>query len=128
MKKILIVEDNDINLKLYNHVIKKIDAEQYVARDGKQALKLAREHVPDVIILDIQIPEINGMEVAKTLRKDSKFDNVKILAVTAYSMRGDKEKILNSGCDYYLSKPISTRELPKIVEDLLNGRPPSIKN
>ncbi len=84
---------------------------------------IAREHEhPDLVILDIQIPGKSGIEVAKAMRANPTLKDVPILAVTAYSMTGDREKILGSGCNYYLAKPIDTREFAKIVQDILAGQ------
>ena len=124
MKKILIVEDNDTNIKLYKYMLKKIDAEMYYAKDGAEAYQKATDILPDLIIMDIQIPIMNGVEVTQKLRENPEFEKTYIIAVTAYSMRGDKERILQSGCDYYVSKPINTQKFPILIEQFLRNEIP----
>jgi CheY-like chemotaxis protein len=125
-KKLLIVEDNELNLKLYLMVLRPLNAELLVARNGKDALDLIQAEKPDAVVLDIQIPGISGIEVAKAVRANPDVAGTPIIAVTAYSMAGDKEKILAAGCDYYLSKPIDTRAFPTIIQDILDGNVPEI--
>jgi len=125
-KKLLIVEDNELNLKLYMYALKTVKVEILVAKNGDEALNLIRTQKPDVMVLDIQIPGKSGIEVAKIVRANPEFKNMLIIAVTAYSMAGDKEKILGAGCNYYLSKPIDTRAFPKIIQNLLDGKEPPI--
>ena len=125
-KHLLIVEDNDVNLKLYTYVLRGIDVEISIAKTGKEALDKIYSLKPDVVILDIQIPEINGIEVARQVRAKPEFNSLQIVAVTAYSMTGDKEKILQAGCNYYISKPIDTRAFPVIVKKLINGESPDL--
>lgn len=119
MVKILIVEDNEVNLKLYSYLMKNIPSEVFIAKDGEEALAKAIANEPQIIILDIQIPKISGLDVAKQLRQNPKFKNTKIIAVTAYAMEGDKEKILQAGCDNYISKPLDTRAFTKLLQDLV---------
>ena len=83
---------------------------------------MAINHKPDLIIMDIQLPKVSGVEVAKRLRQMPSFNRIPIIAVTAYAMKGDKEKIIKAGCDAYLSKPINTRQLPEIVDKMLLQR------
>ncbi len=123
-KKILIVEDNELNLKLYLYALKPINADFLIAKNGEDALSLIQKDKPDLVILDIQIPGKSGIEVAKIVRLNPEFIKMQIIAVTAYSMAGDKEKILAAGCNYYLSKPIDTRAFPKIIQNLLDGKIP----
>ena len=118
-KKIMIVEDNFTNIKLYNYILSNIDAEKKIVKDGESALKMVDEFRPNVILLDIKIPKISGIEVAKTIRQDPKNSDIIIVAVTAYSMRGDKEKIIEAGCDHYISKPIDTRSFGDFISKLL---------
>ncbi len=125
-KKILIVEDNDLNLKLYLYALRPIAADILIAKNGDDALTLIQKEKPDLVILDIQIPGKSGIEVAKIVRAKPELDKIAIIAVTAYSMAGDKEKILAAGCNYYLSKPIDTRAFPKIIQDVLDGKKPPI--
>ena len=106
-KLILIVEDNELNMKLFHDLL---DAHGYATiqtRNGLDALALAREHRPDLILMDIQLPEVSGLEVTKWLKEDSELRSIPIVAVTAFAMRGDEERIRSGGCEAYVSKPIS---------------------
>ena len=92
------------------------------ATDGEEALDVAIRAHPDLIVMDIQLPKMDGLEVTRKLRQMPEFNRVPILALTAYAMKGDREKCLNAGCDDYLSKPISTRELPDRIAKMLASR------
>jgi CheY-like chemotaxis protein len=126
VKKLLIVEDNELNLKLYLYALRPLNAQILVARNGEEALDLIFREKPDAVVLDIQLPGIGGMEVAKAVRTNPDVAGTPIIAVTAYSMVGDKDKILAAGCDYYLSKPIDTRAFPRIIQSVLDGKTPPI--
>ena len=106
-KTVLIVEDNDLNLKLFNDLLEAFGYRTVKTKDGRQALPLAREHKPDLILVDIQLPEVSGLEITDRLKKDAALKAIPVVAVTAFAMRGDEQKILAAGCDAYLSKPIS---------------------
>ena len=106
-KTVLIVEDNELNLKLFNDLLEAFGYRTVKTKDGRQALPLAREHRPDLILVDIQLPEISGLEITDRLKKDPLLKSIPVVAVTAFAMRGDEQKILAAGCDAYLSKPIS---------------------
>lgn len=106
-KTVLIVEDNELNMKLFNDLLEAFGYRTVKTRDGRQALPLAREHKPDLIVMDIQLPEISGLDVTKMLKDDPALAGIPVLAVTAFAMRGDEQKIRAGGCDAYLSKPIS---------------------
>lgn len=117
--KILVVEDNPFNMRLMEMTL---GAGNYIllkAMDGEEALDIALKELPDLIIMDIQIPVMDGMEVTRKLRAMPAFSNTPIIGVTAYAMKGDREKVLECGCDEYLSKPINTRELPGLIDSLL---------
>lgn len=105
--KILIIEDNEQNMYLMTFLLKNYGYEIVQAYNGKDGIRLAREIKPDVIFLDIQLPEINGYQVAEELRKDHSLNNVPIIAVTSYAMSGDKEQILAAGATGYIEKPIN---------------------
>ena len=114
-KKILIVEDNPQNMRLVKMALR---AENYIlleATNGEEALGVAKKECPDLIIMDIQLPKMNGLEVTRRLRAIPEFNRTPIIAITAYAMKGDEEKALKSGCDVYLSKPISARDLPDLI-------------
>ena len=106
-KTVLIVEDNELNMKLFHYLL---DAQGYATletREGLQALTLARQYRPDLILMDIQLPEISGLEVTKWLKEDDDLAHIPVIAVTAFAMKGDEERIREGGCEAYLSKPIS---------------------
>jgi two-component system cell cycle response regulator DivK len=92
------------------------------ATDGKEALDMAVKEHPDLIIMDIQLPKMSGLDVTKKLRQVPEFNDIPIIALTAYAMKGDKEKFIEAGCNAYLSKPINTRELPAMIAEMLLGR------
>ncbi len=89
------------------------------AVDGEEALDIATKERPDLIIMDIQLPKMSGLEVTERLRQIPAFKHTPIIALTAYAMKGDKEKFIEAGCDAYLSKPIGTHELPAIITEML---------
>ena len=106
-KKVLIVEDNELNMKLFHDLIEACGHEILESRDGIEALKLAREHHPDLILMDIQLPEVSGLEVTRWLKEDDELRKIPVIAVTAFAMKGDEEKIRSGGCEAYIAKPIS---------------------
>jgi len=118
-KKVLIVEDNDLNMKLFNDLLEAHGYETLQTRDGVEALKLAREHRPDLILMDIQLPEISGLEVTKWLKEDDELRSIPVIAVTAFAMKGDEEKIRGGGCEAYIAKPISVASFLRTVERFL---------
>ncbi len=121
-EKILIVEDNPHNMRLIEMTIRDKGYALLRATNGEEALDMAARERPDLIIMDIQLPKMNGLEVTRRLRKNPLFNHTPIIALTAYAMKGDREKILESGCDAYLSKPIDTRQLPETIAQILLNR------
>ena len=119
-KKILIVEDNPQNMKVELMALRPHGYILLQATDGEEALQIAMRDKPDLIIMDIRLPKVSGLEVTGRLRQMPDFSHLPIIAVTAYAMRKDKEKAIEAGCDAYLSKPINTRELPKVVAEMLS--------
>ncbi len=113
---ILIVEDDELNLKLLKDILDFRGYSTVVTGLGAAAFDLARQHHPDLILLDIQLPDITGEEAARRLKADERTRAIPIIAVTAFAMWGDREKILESGCDDYISKPFSIREFLALVE------------
>jgi two-component system, cell cycle response regulator DivK len=106
-KVILIVEDNELNMKLFHDLL---DAHGYTTlqtRNGREALVLARTHRPALILMDIQLPEVSGLEVTRWLKDDPELRDIPVVAVTAFAMKGDEERIRSGGCEAYISKPIS---------------------
>lgn len=106
-KKILIVEDNDLNMKLFCDLLEAHDFETIQTKDGISALDLARTHKPDLILMDIQLPEVSGLEITKWIKEDDALRHIPVIAVTAFAMKGDEEKIRDGGCEAYIAKPIS---------------------
>lgn len=121
-KKILIVEDDPRSLKMIRMTLRPYGYSLLEATDGEEALKVARSDKPDLIIMDLRLPKVSGLEVTRQLRQMSDFNHIAIIAITAYAMKGDKEKAISAGCDAYLAKPINTRELPKLVTEMLLQR------
>ena len=117
--KILVVEDNALNMKLILMTLCPYGYSLVGASDGEEALEMAEREKPDIIIMDIQLPGMDGLEVTRRLRKSHLFSHVPIVAVTAYAMKGDEEKILAAGCDAYLAKPINPRQLPGVIAEML---------
>jgi|SRR6266508_2878691 len=107
MAKILIIEDNEHNLYLETFILQKNGHEIIQARNGETAIALAAQTTPDLILLDIQLPGMDGYTVAEELRKNSKIADIPIIAVTSYAMTGDRERILEAGCTSYIEKPIN---------------------
>jgi two-component system cell cycle response regulator DivK len=115
-RTVLIVEDNELNLKLLNDILEYHGYTVFTTRLGEPALELARQHSPDLILMDIQLPDISGMEATRRLKADEQTRTIPIIAVTAFAMSGDEAKILASGCDAYVSKPFNVVEFLKLVE------------
>ena len=107
MKTVLIVEDNELNMKLFHDLLAAHGYATLQSRHGIEAMNLAREHRPDLILMDIQLPEVSGLEVTKWLKDDEELRNIPVIAVTAFAMKGDEERIRQGGCEAYISKPIS---------------------
>jgi two-component system, cell cycle response regulator DivK len=106
-KTVLIVEDNELNMKLFHDLLDAHGYSTLQTRSGIEALRLAREHRPALILMDIQLPEVSGLEVTKWLKDDDELRDIPVVAVTAFAMKGDEERIREGGCEAYLSKPIS---------------------
>ncbi|MDQ0451077.1 two-component system cell cycle response regulator DivK [Brevundimonas nasdae] len=118
-KKVLIVEDNELNMKLFHDLLDSQGYETLQTREGLQALALARAHLPDLILMDIQLPEISGLEVTKWLKDDEELHHIPVIAVTAFAMKGDEERIRQGGCEAYISKPISVMHFLETVRQHL---------
>jgi CheY-like chemotaxis protein len=121
-RKILVIEDNDRNRKLVKILLEANNYDVIEARTGEEALACLQDSKPDLILLDIQLPNMDGLALTRMLKSDQKTRDIPIVAVTAYAMKGDKERVLEAGCDAYISKPIDTRELPVIVADFIKKR------
>ena len=120
-KTVLIVEDNELNMKLFNDLLEAHGYRTVQTRDGKEALPLAREHRPDLILMDIQLPEVSGLQVTQWLKEDANLRDIPVIAVTAFAMKGDEEKIRQGGCEAYLSKPISVAKFLETVRNYAGG-------
>jgi len=118
-QKILIVEDNPLNMRLMEMILKANSYTLLKATDGEEALDIAAREKPALVLMDIRLPKVSGLEVARRLKENPAFSHISIIALTAHAMKGDKEKAIEAGCDSYLSKPINTRELPRLVADML---------
>ena len=121
-QKVLIVEDNPLNMRLIEMVLKSNSYTLLKATDGEEALDIATRERPDLVLMDIRLPTVSGLEVARRLKENPALSHIPIIALTAHAMKGDKEKAIEAGCDSYLSKPINTRELPRLVADMLLRR------
>ncbi len=106
-KKIMIVEDNELNLKLFRDLLAAHGYEIAETKEGNEAMGLARRFLPDLILMDIQLPEISGLDITRHLKADAELQHIPVVAVTAFAMKDDEEKILRAGCQAYISKPIS---------------------
>ncbi|MGB8274355.1 MAG: response regulator [Alphaproteobacteria bacterium] len=115
-KTVLIVEDNELNMKLFHDLLEAHGYNTIETKDGREALRLAREHRPNLIIMDIQLPEISGLEVTRWIKDDENLKSIPVIAVTAFAMKGDEEKIRQGGCEAYLAKPISVTSFLETVQ------------
>lgn len=106
-KKVLIVEDNELNMKLFTDLLDAHGYETKQTREGLKAIKLAKSFKPDLILMDIQLPEVSGLEVTKWIKDDKTTADIPVVAVTAFAMKGDEKRIRDGGCSAYISKPIS---------------------
>jgi two-component system, cell cycle response regulator DivK len=115
MVKVLIIEDNEENMYLFGFILRKHGYEVIEAKDGIQGLDTAVRENPDLILLDIQLPQLDGYEVVRRLRKSNTHQNVPIIAITSFALTGDKDKCLNVGCDDYMEKPIDPEKFISMV-------------
>jgi CheY-like chemotaxis protein len=118
-QKILIVEDNDRNRELVKDILVLRGYEVLEAKDGVEGVTMAREHGPDLVIMDIQMPVMDGITAAKILKSDPATAAITMIALTSFAMKGDKERFMEAGFDDYIAKPIDTRALPRLVKKYL---------
>lgn len=118
-RTILVVEDNELNMKLFCDLLEACGHAVVQTRDGMAALGLVRQRKPDLIIMDIQLPQVSGLEVIKWIKDDESLKAIPIIAVTAFAMKGDEEMILESGCEAYIAKPMSVMNFISTVEQFL---------
>ncbi|AIB14113.1 chemotaxis protein CheY (plasmid) [Azospirillum argentinense] len=119
VKRVLIVEDNELNMKLFHDLLEAHGYATLQTRNGMDALAIAREHRPDLILMDIQLPEVSGLEVTRWIKDDPELAGIPIIAVTAFAMKGDEEKIREGGCEDYIAKPISVTKFLQAVQKFL---------
>ena len=119
-KTVLIVEDNELNMKLFNDLLEAHGIATMQTNNGLKVLDMARERRPDLILMDIQLPEVSGLDVIKWLKDDEELRDVPVIAVTAFAMKGDEEKIRKGGCEDYISKPISVARFLEVVQKYLD--------
>ncbi len=118
---VLVVEDNEKNLKLMRDVLRYSDYQVIEARTGEQGVSLAAQTLPDLILMDLQLPGIDGIEALRRLRDDRRTSAVPVVAVTAFAMESDRDRALAAGFDAYIEKPISVKALPGLVEGFINS-------
>jgi two-component system cell cycle response regulator DivK len=121
-EKILVVEDNEKSMKLFRDVLLVMGYRPLEATTGRQAVELAAEHAPDLVLMDIQLPDIDGVEALRRLRADERTASILVLAVTAQAMQGDRDRFLAAGFDGYVSKPVNVGELVGTVRQHCDGR------
>jgi len=120
-KTVLIVEDNELNMKLFHDLLEAQGYATLQTKDGREALQLARDHRPDLVLMDIQLPEVSGLEVTKWIKEDDELRDIPVIAVTAFAMKGDEEKIRQGGCEAYIAKPISVSEFLQTVQKFIDA-------
>ncbi|MBF8249223.1 MAG: response regulator receiver [Bacteroidetes bacterium] len=123
-EKILVIEDNEQNRILMRQILTHHGYDVLEAADGLTGLEMARAHTPALILLDIQMPVMNGFMVIRELRNNPELRKIKVIAVTSFAMKGDREKALQAGFDEYVTKPIDTRKFPELVKQVLSRMQP----
>jgi CheY-like chemotaxis protein len=123
-EKILVIEDNEQNRILMRQILTYRGYDVLEAADGLTGLEMARAHTPALILLDIQMPVMNGFMVIRELRNNPELGKIKVIAVTSFAMKGDREKALQAGFDEYVTKPIDTRKFPELVKQVLSRMQP----
>jgi len=118
-KKVLIVEDNELNMKLFSDLLEAHGYETRETREGLKAISIARVFKPDLILMDIQLPEVSGLEVTKWIKDDETLAHIPVVAVTAFAMRGDEKRIRDGGCEAYIAKPITVTTFLATVRKLV---------
>lgn len=118
-KTVMIVEDNELNMKLFNDLLEAKGYRTVQTNNGMEALELARAEKPDLILMDIQLPEVSGLEVTRWLKDDDQLHSIPVIAVTAFAMKGDEERIRQGGCEAYISKPISVVKFLETIQTYL---------
>ncbi len=118
-KSVLVVEDNELNMRLFCDLLDAFGYRTFHCRDGAQAMEIARRERPDLIIMDIQLPEVSGLDITRWIKDDEELRSIPVLAVTAFAMRSDEQRVREAGCEGYLSKPIQIASFQRAVEKLM---------
>ena len=121
--RVLLVEDNAMNRRMAEFLLRSKGFTVYQATTGEEALLMAREELPDLIVMDLQLPGMDGYAATRTLKADALTRHIPVVAMTAYAMTGDRERALAAGCDGYITKPIDTQEFPRVVARYLASSP-----
>lgn len=119
MARILVVEDNAVNMKLTVTLLERDGHEILEAVDAEEGIRLARAHLPELILMDVQLPDMDGLAASRLLKGDALTRGIKIVALTALAMKGDRERVVAAGCDGYISKPIRYQEFLKVVGEMV---------
>jgi two-component system cell cycle response regulator DivK len=125
-KTVMIVEDNELNMKLFHDLLEAHGINTVQTKDGRNVMQLAREHKPDLILMDIQLPEVSGLDITKWLKEDDDLKSIPVVAVTAFAMKGDEQKIREGGCEDYISKPISVTRFMETIQKYLKEENPGL--
>jgi len=121
-KSVLVVEDNELNMRLFCDLLDAHGFDTFECRDGSGAVDIARDKKPDLIIMDIQLPEVSGLDITRWIKDDDDLTHIPVLAVTAFAMRADEQRVREAGCEAYLSKPIQISSFIRAVESLTEGK------
>lgn len=122
MAKILVVEDNEKNRRLLKLILASKGHTVSEAGDGREAIEQAGKNKPDLVIMDIQLPGMDGLEATRVLKRNKDTSGIKVIVLTAYAMKGDRERFLEAGSDAYLSKPVNMEEMLSAIDALLDGK------
>ncbi len=125
--KVLVIEDNDLNMKFFVDVLNSMGCEVLQSNDGVDMIAMAEKHNPSLIIMDIQLPIVSGLELTKMLKAKDRTKRIPVIAVTAFAMPGDRERLLESGCDAYLSKPVKLSDFTETVEAMMIPSEPPLE-
>jgi two-component system cell cycle response regulator DivK len=120
-KTVLIVEDNELNMKLFHDLLEAHGIGTVQTSNGREVLDLARQHKPDLILMDIQLPEVSGLDITKWLKDDAELKSIPVIAITAFAMKGDEQKIREGGCEDYISKPISVSGFMETIQKYIGS-------
>jgi len=121
-RSVLVVEDNELNMRLFCDLLDAYGFDTFECRDGSGAVDIARDKKPDLIIMDIQLPEVSGLDITRWIKDDDDLTHIPVLAVTAFAMRADEQRVREAGCEAYLSKPIQISSFIRAVESLTEGK------